>query len=75
MPPVDEGLFEALRALRKELAEAQRKPAYIVFSDKVLLEMAARRPATPEAMLEVPGVGPAKLERYGRAFLEVLSGD
>jgi ATP-dependent DNA helicase RecQ len=75
MPPVDEALFEALRALRKELADAQRKPAYIVFSDKVLLEMAARRPATPEAMLDVPGVGPAKLERYGRAFLEVLSGD
>ncbi len=74
MPPADEALFEALRALRKELADAQRKPAYIVFSDKVLLEMAVRRPATPEALLDVPGVGPAKLERYGQAFLDVLSG-
>ena len=75
VPPVDEALFETLRALRKDLAEAQRKPAYIVFSDKVLLEMAARRPSTPEAMLDVPGVGPAKLQRYGQAFLEVLNGD
>jgi ATP-dependent DNA helicase RecQ len=69
---VDEALFQELRALRKALADAQRKPAYIVFSDKVLLEMAARRPSTPEALLDVPGVGPAKLERYGEAFLEVL---
>jgi ATP-dependent DNA helicase RecQ len=73
-PPGDEALFQALRALRKRLADAQRTPAYIVFSDKVLMEMAARRPTTPQALLDVPGVGPAKLERYGRAFLEVLSG-
>jgi len=72
--PVDEALFESLRALRKELADAQRVPAYIVFSDRVLLEMAARRPTTPGEMLEVPGVGPAKLERYGQAFLELLKG-
>ncbi len=73
-PPADEALFQALRALRKELADAQRTPAYIVFSDRVLMEMAARRPTTPEALLDVPGVGPAKLERYGSAFLKVLSG-
>jgi ATP-dependent DNA helicase RecQ len=68
----DQALFEALRSLRKELAESQRVPAYIVFSDKVLWEMAALRPATPDEMLEVSGVGPAKLERYGSAFLEIL---
>ena len=48
-------------------------PAYIVFSDKVLREMAARRPGTPDELLDVPGVGPAKLERYGRAFLEAVA--
>jgi ATP-dependent DNA helicase RecQ len=72
--PVDEALFETLRSLRKELADAQRVPAYIVFSDKVLMEMAQRRPTTGAEMLEVPGVGPAKLKRYGRAFLELLRG-
>jgi ATP-dependent DNA helicase RecQ len=71
--PVDEGLFESLRTLRKELADAQRVPAYIVFSDKVLLEMAARRPSTRGEMLAVPGVGPGKLERYGQAFLDLLN--
>ena len=71
--PGDEALFESLRALRRELADAQRVPAYIVFSDKVLWEMAARRPATPVEMLAVPGVGPVKLKRYGPAFLELLS--
>ncbi|MGW8266847.1 MAG: RecQ family ATP-dependent DNA helicase [Longimicrobiales bacterium] len=70
----DEALFASLRTLRKTLADAQRVPAYIVFSDRVLLEMAARRPTTPGEMLEVPGVGPAKLERYGRAFLDLLNG-
>jgi ATP-dependent DNA helicase RecQ len=68
----DQALFEALRSLRKELAESQKVPAYIVFSDKVLWEMAALRPATPDEMLEVSGVGPAKLKRYGSAFLEIL---
>jgi len=67
-----QALFDRLRTLRKELADRQNKPAYIVFSDKVLLEMAAQRPRTPEELLEVPGVGPAKLERYGRAFLEEI---
>ena len=72
--PVDEALFEALRSLRKELADEQKVPAYIVFSDKVLWELAARRPATPVELLDVPGIGPAKLERYGQAFLELLRG-
>ncbi len=69
----DTALFESLRSLRKEMADAQRVPAYIVFSDKVLLEMVARRPASPGEMLQVPGVGPAKLKRYGRAFLQRLA--
>ena len=70
--PEDVALFESLRALRKKLADAQRVPAYVVFSDKVMLEMIARRPTTAGEMLEVPGVGPVKLERYGQAFLDLL---
>lgn len=70
----DEELFHHLRSLRKNLADAQGVPAYIVFSDKVLREMAIRRPGTPAELLAVPGVGPAKLERYGQAFLEALCG-
>ena len=72
--PEDEALFQRLRELRKELADHQRVPAYIVFSDKVLVEMAARRPATDTELLDVPGVGPAKLEKYGSAFLAALRG-
>jgi ATP-dependent DNA helicase RecQ len=71
--PAEEALFERLRSLRKEMADRQGVPAYIVFSDKVLREMASRRPGTPTELLDVPGVGPAKLERYGRAFLDALA--
>ncbi len=66
-------LFEALRARRRELADEAGVPAYIVFGDKVLLEMVSRRPSSPSELLQVPGVGQAKLERYGDAFLEVLT--
>lgn len=65
-------LFQKLRVLRKRLADEQGVPAYIVFSDQVLWDMIDARPATLGRMLDVPGVGPAKLERYGEAFLEAL---
>jgi ATP-dependent DNA helicase RecQ len=64
--------FERLRALRRRLADAEGVPAYIVFSDAVLRHMAATRPQDERGLLEVPGVGPAKLARYGEAFLEEL---
>jgi ATP-dependent DNA helicase RecQ len=70
-----EELFERLRALRKEIADRSNVPAYIVFNDGTLRAMAASRPRTPAALLTVPGVGPAKLERYGEAFLELLCGE
>ena len=60
--------------MRRRLADRQDVPAYIVFSDAVLREMATRRPRTSGEMLAVPGVGPVKLERYGEAFLEELRG-
>jgi ATP-dependent DNA helicase RecQ len=71
--PADEELFERLRTLRRSLADRQGVPAYIVFSDKVLREMAARRPSGAAELLAVPGVGPAKLERYGQAFLTEIA--
>ena len=71
--PVDEALFDELRALRKRLADEQNVPAYVVFSDATLVEMAARHPATHVELLEVSGVGQAKLERYGDAFLAVIA--
>ena len=70
----DEGLFDELRALRRRLADEQSVPAFVVFSDATLKAMAAARPTDRQAMLRVSGVGPAKLERYGEAFLVVVRG-
>lgn len=72
---VDDGdlaLFEALKALRTRLAQQQGVPAYVVFSDRTLAELASHRPTSPRAFREIHGVGDAKLERYGEAFLEVV---
>lgn len=68
----DELLFQRLRALRKNLAHEAKVPPYVVFNDRTLRAMVRRRPQTTEELLEVPGVGEVKLERYGQAFLEVL---
>jgi len=68
-------LFQKLRTLRKRLADEQGVPAYIVFSDQVLWDMIEFQPSTLGQMLDVPGVGPAKLERYGVAFLQALAED
>jgi ATP-dependent DNA helicase RecQ len=68
-------LFQRLRALRRALADAEGVPAYIVFSDAVLARMAAERPTDEAGLLAVPGVGPAKLARYGQAFLRALRED
>jgi ATP-dependent DNA helicase RecQ len=70
---VDIELFERLRTLRKRLADEAGVPAYIVFSDATLKAIAEMRPASEQDFLAVPGVGPAKLERYGSAFLAELT--
>ncbi len=70
--PVDRAGFEALRALRRKLAQEQGVPPYVVFHDNALAAMLDRRPASLAEMAEVPGVGAAKLRRYGAAFLEAL---
>ena len=68
----DPELFAALRALRKQLAERDGVPPFVVFSDATLAEMAGTRPTDESALLEVNGVGRRKLERYGAAFLEII---
>jgi len=67
-------VFDRLRALRKRLADADGVPAYIVFSDAVLRQMAERLPRDEQELLAISGVGPAKLERWGAEFLRELNG-
>ena len=69
----DRALFAALRQKRLEIARAQNVPPYVIFHDKTLIELAAARPASRREMAEVPGVGEAKLDRYGPAFLSVIA--
>jgi ATP-dependent DNA helicase RecQ len=66
---VDAGLFEALRALRKRLADERGVPAYVIFGDASLRDMARLRPADEAGFLEVHGVGEKKLADYGALFL------
>ncbi|TCP39751.1 DNA helicase RecQ [Rhodovulum marinum] len=70
----DAPLLSALKAKRRALAEAARVPAYIIFTDRTLIEMAETRPATLDEMARIGGVGASKLDRYGAAFLEVITG-
>lgn len=67
-------LFARLRQLRRSLADARGIPAYMVFSDSTLLEMASSRPRTGDALLGISGVGPKKLAAYGQAFLDLIRG-
>jgi ATP-dependent DNA helicase RecQ len=68
----DDALFERLRALRSEIARREHVPAYIIFQDSTLREMAATRPDTEGRLLAVSGVGERKLEKYGDEFLALL---
>jgi ATP-dependent DNA helicase RecQ len=69
----DPALFEALKRRRLELAKERGVPAYLVFADKSLIDMARRRPRTPADMSQVHGMGEVKLAQYGQVFLEVIS--
>ena len=66
-------LFERLKALRLKIAREEGMPPYIIFSDKTLIDMAAKMPHTKEEMLNVSGVGENKYAKYGKRFLDVLS--
>ena len=71
---VDEELFQVLRAKRRQLAEEKNLPAYIIFGDKTLKDMARLKPVSREEFSTVFGVGEAKLAQYGKVFIEVIRG-
>ena len=68
----DEKLFEALRGLRMKLAVEEDKPAYTIFTDRVLQEMVERKPVTLYDFARISGVGEAKVSRYGKQFVDLL---
>jgi ATP-dependent DNA helicase RecQ len=70
--PEDDALFEELRVLRRRIAEREGVPAYVIFHDATLREMAVSRPATLGEFLGVGGVGERKLEKYGEEFLALI---
>ncbi|GAC1624429.1 MAG: DNA helicase RecQ [Nevskia sp.] len=70
--PQSEALFEQLRSLRKQLADSQGVPPYVVFSDASLRQMADRQPTTSAAFMEISGVGGRKLAQYGAAFTSAI---
>ncbi len=76
LPPIatdyDAELFEELRALRKQLADATGVPPYVIFGNTSLQEMATYYPLRPESLLQISGVGNQKLEKFGTAFLSVI---
>jgi ATP-dependent DNA helicase RecQ len=72
LPDHAAALFDALRAERSRLAQKQGVPPYVIFHDTTLRAMAIAKPSDLDEMTELPGIGAAKLSRYGRAFLEVI---
>ncbi|HET7409181.1 MAG TPA: RecQ family ATP-dependent DNA helicase, partial [Paracoccaceae bacterium] len=72
LAPHDQELFDSLRALRTDLARARNVPAYVVFSDATLIDMAERKPMDLDALAACHGVGAKKLADFGDAFLRVL---
>lgn len=70
--PIDNELFESLRGLRKQLADKQGVPPYVVFGDKSLRQMAATKPTDDESFLAISGVGQTKLDKYGESFMSLI---
>ena len=73
MIPKEDGLFQALRTLRKSIADSEGVPPFVIFSDKALQDMCVKMPKTPEEFLHVSGVGESKLDRYGEIFIHEIS--
>ena len=69
---MDTDLFASLRALRRQIAQEIGKPPYVVFNDNTLREMARIKPTTRAEMLDVTGVGEAKMRAFGERFLEAI---
>ncbi len=72
---LERSLLDQLRTLRTSIARRESVPAYVVFADRTLREMARARPVTAGALADVYGVGPAKMEKYGEEFLVAIRGD
>ena len=72
LSPPEFAVFSRLRALRKERADAEGMPAYALFTNDQLAEMVQRRVTTATALRDIPGVGEARVEKYGEAFLDIL---
>ena len=72
--PYDEALFESLKQWRKQRADAESVPAFVVFSDATLEALAEVRPGDRKGLLRINGIGAAKLERYADDVLAVLAG-
>jgi ATP-dependent DNA helicase RecQ len=71
---VDKTLYEKLKALRRQIADEQNVPAFVVFSDTTLVDMCKKMPGNRAELLGVVGVGEVKADRYGEAFLELIKG-
>ncbi len=71
--PTDQPLVDALKQWRSRRSRAASVPAYVVFDDKTLAAIAARRPSAPAELLAVPGIGPTKLERFGAEVLDIVA--
>ena len=71
--PADPELVDRLKRWRLAQATSQGVPAYVIFNDATLEALAARRPSSGSALLEIPGIGPAKLEAYGEDLLDLLA--
>ena len=71
----DQSLFEKLKEARQAMAKNRRVPAYVIFHDKTLIELASRRPQSFEDMLEINGIGESKLKKFGQTLLDVILAD
>ncbi|HEX5545191.1 MAG TPA: HRDC domain-containing protein, partial [Nitrospira sp.] len=73
--PPERQLVERLRRLRSQLAEEEGVAPFLIFHDRTLKAIACSKPETPAALLEIPGIGEMKADRYGRRVLDVVNGD
>jgi superfamily II DNA helicase RecQ len=72
LSPEDFAVYDKLRQLRKQMAEAENQPPFVLFTNDQLAQMVKRRVKSLQAMGEIEGIGPARLSKYGDAFLKVL---
>ena len=69
---IDEALLDSLRQLRKQLADRESMPAYIIFNDQSLADMVDKKPVTLDEFSEITGVGQIKLDKYGKVFVSLI---